>query len=293
MSLLVTCPHCGARLKLPSDSAGKTVECPECAESFTSPIVETPPPSSSPPQPELPKDDRSENGEAKPRRKKRGREVDDEGERDDEAKRVRRRRRYEEDYDEQTTRNGPNTALIVLIVVCGAFLVGCLTIGGCALWIVASRIKTNARVESGAPAAGPAAKINDLVKLHDSEWVVLGAEDLGKTAVSNNRFQKDAQTEGRFIRVHFRVTNRTKKEERLLINVPVIVDSQGREFKHIDGESFYIPNGAKTLSMEALPPDIGKEFYEVYEVSAGASELKLRVSPIEALGPKKLVDLGL
>ncbi|MBA2227016.1 MJ0042-type zinc finger domain-containing protein [Thermogemmata fonticola] len=44
MSILVACPSCGARLKVPDNAAGKTVQCPKCG---TNMLVPSSSPSSS------------------------------------------------------------------------------------------------------------------------------------------------------------------------------------------------------------------------------------------------------
>jgi hypothetical protein len=135
-------------------------------------------------------------------------------------------------------------------------------------------------------------KIGEEVAFKDSKWTVLEAKDMGTTLKSNNRFHKDTTTEGRFVQVHFKVLNTTGKEDRLM-DLPKVIDSQQREFKEIDHESFYLPEGAKAMAIEALPPSISKEFYAIYEVPADAKGLKFEARSLSAFGDKTLVDLGL
>jgi len=126
------------------------------------------------------------------------------------------------------------------------------------------------------------AKMGDRVDFDDSTWVVLDAKNGGKTLKSNNQFQEAAKTDGKFVIVHFKVTNKTKKEERLL-EQPKVVDSKGREFGHLDSEMFYIPDGKKTLALEALPPSMAREFYSVFEVPDDATGLKIPGARVGAL----------
>ena len=138
------------------------------------------------------------------------------------------------------------------------------------------------------------AKIGDEFSFNnDSTWVVVNAEDRGNSLKSNNQFQKDAQTNGKFIMVQFKVTNLTNKEERLL-NGPKLIDSQGREFRNYDKQFFYIPKGAKTMSLEAIPAGIPREFYGVYEVPADANGFRFQARDLKSVfSPDyKLVDLG-
>jgi hypothetical protein len=137
------------------------------------------------------------------------------------------------------------------------------------------------------------AKIGDEVSFNDSTWVVLSAEDKGNTIQSNNQFQKDAETTGKFVLVHFKVTNLSKKEQRI-INIPKVIDSDGREFKHHDKQTFYIPKGSETMTNKALPASLPKEFYGVYEVPADAKGLRFQTRDLSSvISPDyKLVELG-
>jgi hypothetical protein len=140
---------------------------------------------------------------------------------------------------------------------------------------------------------GAAAKIGDDVSFKDSKWVVLDAQDKGNSLKSHNSFQKDATTSGKFILVHFKVTNLSNKEERI-INTPKLIDSQGREFKDFDKQTFYIPKGTEAMGLKALPASIEKEFYAVYEVPADATGLRFQARDLKStFSPDyKLVDLG-
>ena len=127
----------------------------------------------------------------------------------------------------------------------------------------------------------------------DSDWVVIEAVSAGKTLKSNSEFNDETKvTPGRFIEVHYRVTNKTAKEQ-MLLDRPKIVDDKGREFGPIDMESFYVPPKSKTIGLDVLQPDIPKEYWTVIEVPADASSLKFKVHGFDLMGPTKTIDLGL
>lgn len=157
---------------------------------------------------------------------------------------------------------------------------------------------TTSSTESPSPAKTPAkaeaaaAKLGETITFDDSTWVVVSAKDAGQTLKSNNSFQKPAKTDGKYIMVNFKITNRTSKEERLL-DGPKVVDAQGREFKHIDMEQFYVPKDAKTLMMEAIPAGMTREFWGVFEVPSDATQLKFQVRSLGLLSTKRLVELAI
>ena len=146
-----------------------------------------------------------------------------------------------------------------------------------------------------APTASAAAKVSmigEKITFNDSEWIVTDAQIKGKSMKSNNPFQEDATTEGKFVIVAFKIKNLSNKEERIL-DTPKIVDSQGREFREYDKGSFYIPENGKTLIMDALPSGLQKQFYAVYEVADDAKGFKFQARALSINGDKKLLDLGL
>jgi hypothetical protein len=154
---------------------------------------------------------------------------------------------------------------------------------------------SNTAAAPAAPAAvAPAAqasKIGDTIKFDDSEWSVIEAKDKGKTLKSNNQFEENAKSDGKFVLVHFKVKNTTNKEDRIM-DGPKVVDSQGREFKNYDNEAFFIPNNTKTLGLEALPSSISKDFWAVYEVAPDSKGMSFEARALSAMGDKKLVALG-
>ncbi len=128
--------------------------------------------------------------------------------------------------------------------------------------------------------------LGDKIVFEDSEWVVSSAKDRGSKMNSRNSFVDPAVTSGKFIMVSFGITNKTNKEERIMFT-PVIVDAKGREFQDYDKQSFYLPEGAKSLTMESLPSGMEKQFTAIYEVPADAEGLMFQVRELSAFSPDK------
>ncbi len=146
---------------------------------------------------------------------------------------------------------------------------------------------------SSSSSSSSTAKLGETVTFDDSEWIVIEAKDAGKSIKSNSEFnEEEKKSEGRFIQVHYKVTNKGKKEE-MLLDRPKIVDDKGREFGPIDMESFYVPAKAKTIGLDTLQPSMPKEYWTVIEVPADAKNLKFQVHGFSLLGDKKNVDLGI
>jgi hypothetical protein len=135
-------------------------------------------------------------------------------------------------------------------------------------------------------------KIGDTVSLEDSDWVVVEAKDAGKTLKSNAANNEEKrETTGRFILVHYKVTNKLK-EEKMLLDHPQIVDDKGRESGPIDKEENFVPAKTTTVAL-LIPPSGTKELWSVIEVAPDAKNLKLQFHGFSMLGDKKSVDLGL
>lgn len=206
-----------------------------------------------------------------------------------------RDRRDDDRYDDRPSRRDrddygppPRASSKLPWVLGGLFVLGLVCCGVPALFMGA--LGLGGKKERGEGAA--TAKTGEEVVFGDSKWTVLAAEDKGNSLKSNNRLQKDASTDGRFILVRFKVVNTTSKEEKLL-RAPVVVDDQGREFKEIERQTFYLPEGTTSLTMKALPAGMTKEFAAIYEVPADAKGLKFQARALAAFGDKALVDLGL
>ena len=104
------------------------------------------------------------------------------------------------------------------------------------------------------------------VEFKDSEWTILGRQNLGKELKSYDKpFVPDAKTSGQFVLVLYRVKNKTNKEECIFVG-PVLVDVNGNEYREYDNSSSYV--GGKKISMEALPANMERKFFALYEVPA-------------------------
>jgi hypothetical protein len=133
-------------------------------------------------------------------------------------------------------------------------------------------------------------KIGEAVTLTKSEWTVLDAKNLGQKMKSRAAYiEKDAKTDGKYIQVHTKLTNKASNEQ--LGMTPKLMDSKGREFGAFDKETWFVPKDAKTLP-ESLQPAASHDYYTIYEVPADASGLLLKVSDLEGGGSKK-IDLGM
>jgi formylglycine-generating enzyme required for sulfatase activity len=141
----------------------------------------------------------------------------------------------------------------------------------------------------------------------DSSWKVLDAANVGSSLyyrlplnpawadVVSNRLL--ARTDGYFVVVHYAIKNETNEEVRLWSRMTV-VDSRGRQFSEYDNETSYLPENARTISLEALPSGMWREFYAVFEVAADATGLKFQIRSLainRSLRPAgtALVDLDL
>src|SRR5437588_12933908 len=82
MPLVVECPSCGKKLKVPDNLIGKQVRCADCAGTFTAENRSAPPPSRAPARRDEPDDgydERDERGGRRSRRRDRGNYAPDRG----------------------------------------------------------------------------------------------------------------------------------------------------------------------------------------------------------------------
>jgi hypothetical protein len=133
------------------------------------------------------------------------------------------------------------------------------------------------------------AKVGEVVKFDDSQWEVVSAKNLGTNlqGITGNK-----TSQGKFIKVEFKVTNLSKKEESILDH-PKLLDDKDREFGPMDDQSLYIPDPERTITLESLPPSMMKRFSAIYEVPADAKGLVFQARALSAFGDKKKVVLGM
>jgi predicted Zn finger-like uncharacterized protein len=123
MPVLVNCPQCDRKLRVPDELLGKMVKCPTCGTTFTSEEAGEPPLEEEAPAPRRPRPVEESYEEAPPRRPPERRQDDEEEEYDDEAPRQRRRRRSRSAAADMVS--GPATGLLVsgiLTCLLGALL---------------------------------------------------------------------------------------------------------------------------------------------------------------------------
>jgi len=133
--------------------------------------------------------------------------------------------------------------------------------------------------------------IGDKVTFKDSEWIVLNVKQLGRV-LNGGDFMESKRTEGKFLRVQYKVKNLTNEEQSIFF-APSIEDSKGRKFEQFDEQLMYLPDGAKSIQMEALPAGISKKFYAIYELPGDANGIKFQTRNFSAWSTEyKLVDLA-
>ena len=140
--------------------------------------------------------------------------------------------------------------------------------------------------------AGPA-KIGDTVTFDDSEWVIVEAKDAGKVLASTSAVHRDElHAAGRFVEVHYRVTNKSDHEEMLAVP-PKIVDAQKDEIEHLELEGPYVPPNAKVFALDTLEPHKQRDLWTIFDVPATGTGLKCQLHALKAFGEARDVDLGM
>lgn len=106
----------------------------------------------------------------------------------------------------------------------------------------------------------------------DSDWEVVSSDDLGSELRGNLLIENRKSDGGKFIRVRYKVLNKTTGEELLLIP-PSIIDARGRRYEELDWAAAYLPEGETTIVGEALPASLVKSFSAIFEVPQDADGL--------------------
>ncbi len=136
-------------------------------------------------------------------------------------------------------------------------------------------------------------RIDKRVIFADCEWIIIEARDAGKKLSSNSEYNEETKkTDGRFILVHYKLTNLTKTDQ-MMLDRPKITDEKERAFDPVDMESFYVPAHAKAIGLDVLSPSEPKEYWTVIEVPADAERLRFRLHGFSLVGEVRSVDLGL
>jgi hypothetical protein len=199
----------------------------------------------------------------------------------------------------QPQRSGSSVGVIIGIALGAVFLIAsCVGVG--AFMMVRnsaeeSRSSSSSYSNTSTTSASTRANgIGDRVEMDESTWVVVDAKDLGKNINATSELFADEKkhTSGRFIQIHYKVTNTGKKQE-MLLDPPKLVDNKSREFGAMESESEYIPDGTKTAILETLQPSMEKHFYTIVEVPADAVDLKVQLTDLGFGGDKETVDIDL
>lgn len=133
--------------------------------------------------------------------------------------------------------------------------------------------------------------VGEKVSFDDSDWIVLDARDIG-SVLPAGAFTESKRSEGKFVYVRFKVTNKTLKQEAVLFT-PAILDEKGRRFEEMDSTLLYLPDGEVSMTMEALPPGLPKTFSSIFEVPTDASGLVFLTRNFSILDKiEKGVNLG-
>ena len=115
----------------------------------------------------------------------------------------------------------------------------------------------------------------------DSTWNVLSAEDVGQTLAGNAEWTAEKRnTDGRFVRVVFKLTNNTKDEQ--YVNVPSLTDSKERKVSILDDSRRFIDAQHTDPHLDKLPPGFTRTYCAIYEVPRDSVGLKLLVPTLES-----------
>jgi hypothetical protein len=110
----------------------------------------------------------------------------------------------------------------------------------------------------------------------DSTWNVLSAHDIGQTLAGNAEWSGEKRkTDGRFVRVVFKMTNNTKDEK--YVNVPELIDSKQRKVRILDDSGRFIDADYADPHLDKLPPGFSRTYCAIYEVPKDATGLNLVV----------------
>jgi hypothetical protein len=180
----------------------------------------------------------------------------------------------------QARPTGMATAGLVLGIVGTA--IGALFLAACASCYkgmndLGKRIEEENKKEQQAQAAearAPGVPLGQPITFaNDSTWTVTAARDRGAKLDGP---AGAATTSGRFVEVSFTITNLTKQSDSLL-DLPSLVDAQGRQYKPFERSAQFLPPDGRSLAQAPLPPSLAKQFVEIYELPADAKGLKFRV----------------
>jgi hypothetical protein len=136
-----------------------------------------------------------------------------------------------------------------------------------------------------------AGSIGKAIEIGDAEWTIIDIANRGSKMKANESYEKDAVTTGTYVQVHFKVTNKSKKEG-TLADVPKLVDGTGREFGTMELQSSFRPKDTNGVFLDKIQPSMSKEFTEIYELPAGVTSVSMKAHDFGLFGKDKQISLG-
>lgn len=147
----------------------------------------------------------------------------------------------------------------------------------------------NNKVTATAAAADPVMKVDFFLS---AEWTVLDVVDRGSPMKARDGIDTDLATSGRFIQVHYRVKNNSKKEGVVRPAATKLSDTTGREFGAVTTQESYLPKGGEPPFYTSVQPSLSKDFYGIFEVPADATEFFFKVSDFGSISAARSIALG-
>jgi hypothetical protein len=135
----------------------------------------------------------------------------------------------------------------------------------------------------------PDPKLGEVVTFDDSQWTVVKATVLGNTLQGIAEVKKST---GKFVKVEFTVTNKSKETESILDH-PKLFDDQDREYAPIEAQSLFMDEREKSLTLESLSPDMMQRFFAIYEIPVDSKGLRFEARALAAFGKRRKVVLGI
>ena len=148
---------------------------------------------------------------------------------------------------------------------------------------------TSNKVAASAATADPVMKVDFFLS---AEWTVLDVVDRGSPMKARDGIDTDLTTSGRFIQVHYRVKNNSKKEGIVRPAAAKLSDMSGREFGAVTTQESYIPKGGEPPFYATVQPSLSKDFYGIFEVPADATEFFFKVSDFGSVSASRSIALG-
>jgi hypothetical protein len=186
-----------------------------------------------------------------------------------------------------------NKTLIIVAAVVGVLLF-CCVVGTAAFFITANKTVDTIEDDFGADVSTKKYSLNENVKVGDVTWRITSAVDEGDTLYGVDAeydYVDDEVTSGSWITIRGTVTN--NGSETIYLSSPDLVDDQDRSFSSSSSAYSWIPDSEEVL-YEEIQPGMSYTFTEIYEITSGASGLKLEVTNTDFFNEQKAyVNLGL